>query len=164
MWVKIEQENRLNKIAPVIPENWQVKVGNNRPQLIVVFKPKSKQYIPQTSRWSLTIPHPNLDIKQQDFIKLMPEYQKGNTYGMLILVDNSRLTVNAKDEVEAKETIGKILSKNLINPEFIPKKYFIKTGNMGTDYKELEVIPEAAKFFSKGQQDNTPDWIAFSND
>ena len=161
---KIEEENRLNKIAPVIPESWQVKVGSDRPQLIVVYKPKSKKYPTQTSRWSLTIPHPNPEINPQDFVKLMPEYKKGNTYGMLILVDNSRLTVNAKDESEAKEMIEKVLANNLINPDFISKKKFIKTGNMGTDYKELEVIPEAAKFFSKGQQDNNPDWIAFSND
>lgn len=161
---KVEQENRLNQITPVSPESWQLKAGNDRPQLVVIYKPKNNDYPSQGSRWRITIPHPNIEIGQEGFLKLIPDYQKGNTYGTLTLTDNSKLKVNAIDEVEAKETIEKILAKNLINSNFIPEKYFIRTGNMPTDFKELEVTPTSAKYFSKGQLNDTPDWIVFSND
>ena len=73
---KIEEENRLNKISPVLPQSWSFKVGSNRPQLVVIFKPKDKNYPSPNSRWTLCIPHPIKTYQQKILKNLSPPITK----------------------------------------------------------------------------------------
>ncbi len=64
--------------VPVLPDSWQVRIEGNRPQLIVVFKPKSSSYPKQDSRWSMSIPH--FDFTQSNIdnqLQKIPDYEKG---------------------------------------------------------------------------------------
>ncbi len=159
----LNSQNKLFKINPVTPEWWALRPGSERPQLVIIFKPKSKDYKPQTSRWSLTIPRVSKKMKPQGILKSIPDLDKGSYQGTLILTDNSKLIVYAKSPQAARSFIESIISKGIIDSDFIPKNYFIKIGNISKQYNELKVTPEMAKFFSTGQKNLNPDWIAFSN-
>ena len=150
--------------VPVIPEWWAMKVGSNRPQLVVVFKPKNDSVIQnKNSRWSLTIPHfraTTSNFKNQ--LKLIPDYDKGRYQGTLTLKDNSKLIIYAKSITEAERFIKRIVSNNLIDSRYInPTDYDIKTGKIKGNFKEIKVTPTYAKYFSTGQKNLQPDWVSF---
>ncbi|MDJ0577884.1 MAG: hypothetical protein QNJ65_22335 [Xenococcaceae cyanobacterium MO_234.B1] len=154
----------LTNTAPVIPEYWAMKVGSNRPQLVVVFKPKNNSNTrDKNSRWSLTIPHFNAttsNLKNQ--LKLIPDYDKGRYQGILTLKDNSKLIIYAKSINEAETFIRKIVNNNLINNRYIDRSnYQLKTGKINGNFKEVKVTPTYAKYFATGQKNLQPDWTAF---
>ncbi len=152
--------------VPVIPDSWQVKIEGNRPQLIVVFKPKSSKYPKPDSRWSLSIPH--FDFNQANIanqLKKIPDYEKGKHQGVYTLKDNSKIIIYAKSGNEAKRVIKKIVTSNLIKSKYIIDRSKIeddiKVGEARGTYKELLVTPTYAKYFSTGQKDLNPDWVSF---
>ena len=161
---KLNSQNKLFKINPVTPEWWALRAGSDRPQLVVIFKPKSKEYESQTSRWTLTIPHVSKTNNPKSLIKLIPDYHKGNIQGTLVLKDNSKLVVYAKTAQEAKKYIESVIFRGIIDSDYIPKDYFIKTAVIDKSLKELVVTPEMAKFFPHGQKELNPEWIVFSKD
>ena len=152
--------------VPVIADSWQVKIEGNRPQLIVVFKPKSNKYPKPDSRWSLSIPH--FDFNQANIanqLKKIPDYEKGKHQGVYTLKDNSKIIIYAKSGNEAKRVIKKIVTSNLIKSKYIIDRSKIeddiKVGEARGTYKELLVTPTYAKYFSTGQKDLNPDWVSF---
>ena len=153
--------------VPVIPEWWQARVGSERPQLVVVFKPKNENNTKgKKSRWSLTIPHFNASISNVERqLRLIPDYTKGQYQGVLTLKDNSKLIVYAKSINEAERFIKKIVSSNLIDPKYIVNKTRIendiKLGRANGNFKEITVTPTSAKYFSTGQKNLQPDWVSF---
>ena len=92
-------------------------------------------------------------------------YHKGRVQGILTLPDNSKMIIYAKNEDEVHYFFGKILSNKLINPKLIEDSELpIKVGTVIGNYKEVEVVPASAKFFSTGQKNLTPDWhLSFGN-
>ncbi len=155
--------------VPVIPEWWQARVGSDRPQLVVTFRPKnvsSNKSKKSDSKWCLTIPHfqaSKSNIQQQ--LRLIPDYTKGQYQGVLTLKDNSKLIVYAKSINEAERFIKKIVSSDLIDPKYIVNKTRIendiKLGRANGNFKEITVTPTAAKYFSTGQKNLQPDWVSF---
>ena len=152
---------------PVIPEWWQARVGSDRPQLVVAFRPKNRSNEPKNkaSKWALTIPHFDASGSQvniQKKLKLIPDYEKGNYQGMLTLKDNSKLIIYAKSIIEAERFIKKIVTSNLIDKKYLDKtNYDIKVGKIKGNFKEIRVTPTCAKYFSTGQQNLQPDWVSF---
>ena len=158
---KIYELNNFYVIGASLPEAWATRVGNDRPQMIVQFKPKNPNYTPKSSRWSMSIPHPNTEITKEKLIDLIPSYNKGDFQGLLQLKDNSKLIVYAGSIEEAASFIDAILAKNVINPKMIDAIPKVKLGTVTAGFKEVEVTPEIAKYFSKGQKDTLPDWIVY---
>ncbi len=152
--------------VPVIPEYFPMRIGSERPQLVVVFKPKSNKYPKQDSRWSLSIPH--FDFNQGNIsnqLKKIPDYEKGKHQGTYTLKDNSKIIVYAKSGNEARKTIKKIVTSNLIKSKYIVDRTKIdddiKVGEARGTYKEVLVTPTYAKYFSTGQKNLQPDWVSF---
>ncbi len=152
--------------VPVIPEYFPMRIGSERPQLVVVFKPKSSNYPKQDSRWSLSIPH--FDFNQGNIsnqLKKIPDYEKGKHQGVYTLKDNSKIILYAKSGNEARKTIKKIITSNLIKTKYIVDRNSldenIKVGEVRGTYKEVLVTPTYAKYFSTGQKNLQPDWVSF---
>ncbi len=172
MLIKMQYFNQYlsgvkSETVPLIPEFWNMRVGSERPQLVVAFRPKnrSKNLKNKDSKWALTIPHFDTTGTQtniQKKLKLIPEYEKGNYQGTLTLKDNSKLIIYAKSIIEAERFIKKIVTSNLIDKKYLDKtNYEIKVGKIKGNYKEIRVTPTYAKYFSTGQKNLQPDWVSF---
>lgn len=136
-----------------IPEWWQVRIGADRPQLVVLFGESLANGKTGRSRYPLTIPH---YVKPESFSPTLPSYVKGQWEGILTLKDNSKVIVNAVSEAVAENIINSV--KLLINPAMLDGS-FIKIGQRkGQILKQILVKPCTAKFFATGQKDTNPDW------
>ena len=152
--------------VPVIPDSWQVRVGRDRPQLIVIFKPKNSSYPKPDSRWTLSIPHFDFTSSNKESqLRKIPNYEKGKHQGVYTLKDNSKIIVYAKSNLEARPFIKSIVNNGLIKREQLYESTItdddIKVGEAKGTYQELEVTPTCAKYFSTGQKNLKPDWIEF---
>ncbi len=133
------------------PESWQVQVGNDIPQLVIVFRnadPKSK-----SGDYPLYIPHYNGNRRP----KIKP-YEKGDHWARWTLKNNSRLIVNAKNEAEAVRVI-KQLEKYVERKYRTPESPGLVTGEVakGT-YKQFKAIPLRADYYPTGKKSNYPQW------
>lgn len=161
------------------PEKWDVKVGRDRPQLVVSFAQKLPNGKLGRTRWEMQIPHYKYGQQDQKTLKKpdIPTYNRGPFWGRLILKDNSRLVVNAESIEEAKRVL-KLLKKEvdpkqldrMIDPNWEPdpKKPNAKPKLIDREpvfgeridiaYKK-NVVPVRAEYYSKGQLQVKPDWI-----
>ena len=87
-------------------------------------------------------------------------YEKGSWEGILVLKDNSKIIVNAKDRSEC----AKVINALKIN---VPVEYRTVKGKpakakigerINSDLKQCKVTAIRASFFSTGQRDMKPDW------
>ncbi|NEP01253.1 MAG: hypothetical protein F6K58_21860 [Symploca sp. SIO2E9] len=137
-----------------IPEDWAVRVGANRPQLVIIYRANTTKK-QRTGNYTLTLPHYNGDKRPQ-----LPTFKKGNWCGILRLKDNSQLKVNALSEAEAERVI-KLLQRYL-NRNFLPGHLKIaKIRN--SPYSEVEVKPLRADYYSKGRENAQPDWRYYAD-
>lgn len=140
-----------------IPEWWAVRVGADRPQLVILFAEELKTGKLTTARWSTSIPHYN-GVKMKPKI---PAYNKGNFRGELVLMDNSKLSFNCASVTECKRVLNKL--KILVPIQFRKDKQgkTIKpkiTQEPEGTFKECRVIPISASYFKTGQKNAVPDW------
>lgn len=108
--------------------------------------PKSSKYPKPDSRWSLSIPHFDFNKANIDNqLKKIPDYEKGKHQGVYTLKDNSKIILYAKSATEAKKTIKKIITSNLIKSKYITDRSKIeddiKVGEARGTYKEVLVTP-----------------------
>lgn len=137
-----------------VPEWWQVRLGADRPQLVVLFAEEMPDGKLGRSRFAVSIPHYN---KPAGFIPPIPRYKKGPWEGILTLSDNSKLIINAATQTEAYRVINAL--KPLIANEYL-KGSFTKIGERrGQALKVRTVVPRTAKFFATGQKNMIPDFV-----
>ncbi len=134
----------------IVPDAWQVKVGNDRPQLAIQWANSLGNGEIGTSRYNLSIPHWNGSTNWS----LLPKYRKGNWQGRIILKDNSRLMVYAYSASEAKRAIKALLK--FVSPSMI-KSRTPYIGEANVDHSTSFVEPTLAKFFEKGQLTEIPE-------
>ena len=139
------------------PESWEVKVGNDRPQLAVIFREDLGKGKLGRSTYTLYIPHyySSSPPKQSP----LPTYIKGSFQGIYILKDNSRVVVYGKSKEEVQKIINS--AKSVIKPAMIVPNRKARLGEVGDALKECKVIPVRAQYFSKGQKQEYPDWTAY---
>lgn len=132
------------------PDWWQVRLGAERPQIVVAFRSgKTRTY------HQISVPHP-INIEKWK-TNLLGNYEKGSYQGSIILLDNSKFTINCASEAEAKRMIAK--AKTLINPAYL-------TGNSqdrialrrGNTVQIGGMIAVKAQYFSTGQKNLKADW------
>ncbi|NJL48735.1 MAG: hypothetical protein HC929_16205 [Leptolyngbyaceae cyanobacterium SM2_5_2] len=153
IWDKVKCD--CDAIA-AIPEWWQVRVGANRPQLVVLYAEKQDDGKLGRTRWPVTIPWFNPRYRSQLKTRL-PKYRKGQHQGLLVLNDNSKILVYAYTQVEA-ETVVKRLA-DLVQANQRPKPLAIAIGQRkGTPLKTVSVVPTIAHFYADGQQSAAPTW------
>ena len=137
-----------------IPEWWQVRIGADRPQLVVLFADKKDDGNYGRSRWSLSIPHYN---QSSDVKPAIPAYNKGSCFAIATLKDNSKLIVNAASEEEAESVVQALV--RYVNPEFVPSPLPLHTGKRkGKELTTGRLYPVVASFFKDGQKNNHPEW------
>lgn len=138
-------------VTATYPEGWQVKKGQNIPQLVIVYRNPDKNSI--SGDYPLYIPHYNGTRKPN-----LPTYQKGDHWARWILKDNSQIIVNAKTEAEALRVIRQL-------EKYVERKYqtletpWLTTGQTakGT-YKKFKAVPIRADYYPEGKKNGYPIW------
>ncbi|GAX42446.1 hypothetical protein NIES4075_34470 [Tolypothrix sp. NIES-4075] len=136
----------------VIPEWWQAR-SFQRPQLVIQYAELLGENKLGRSRWSVTIPHYN---KPQKYKPSFPKYEKGDIEGILVLNDNSKIIINAKNKTECIRVINAF--KQFVDPTYLKEIQKPKVGDRAGVYKKVNVVPVRCHYFSKGQKNNVPDW------
>ena len=134
-----------------IPEGWELKAGQNIPQLAIVYRPTNKKN--RSGNYVTHIPH----YKGNKSPKFT-DYTKGNYWGRLVLKDNSQIRVNASTEAQAKLIINQL--KKYVDPKFRTDN--LKFGSYGRKiYKEIAVKPVRADYYEHGKEQSYPTWQKF---
>lgn len=132
------------------PDWWQVRIGANRPQIVVAYRVANTRAYHQIS-----LPHPKNVSRWTE--NLLGNYEKGSWEGCLLLSDNSRFTINCSTEAEAKRMLAK--ARTLINPAFFNEtsqdRLAIRGGNA---ILPGSMIAVKAQYFSTGQRSTKADW------
>ena len=152
------QKSLCGITTPAIPESWAIRIGTDRPQLVIVYAEVFNSGKLSSSRWSLTIPHYRGTESSR---LLLPSYARGNWNGSLKLKDDSQIVVNARTSQECKRVLNKL--KILIPVEYRldknGKAYKPRVvENPNIELKECNVIPTIAKYYPTGQKNMTPAW------
>ena len=165
--MKIFEEYRAslgsNDSVIVVPDNWQAKMHQFPPQLVVGLGEVIGTNVSRT-KWTFTIPHYK---HGKDYELKLPRLEKGDYWARFVLKDNSRVYVNAESSKAGKEFIMDIIP--LIDPKFLPDApYKIDTGERGGEpirkvtteatygafYKSPIKDPKTGKFDARIK----PDW------
>ncbi|NER30812.1 MAG: hypothetical protein F6J89_25140 [Symploca sp. SIO1C4] len=140
------------QVVATVPEHWSRRIGSERPQLVIIYRPKFPTK-GRTGNYPIHIPHYIGDRNPK-----LPEFKKGNWQGMLVLKDNSRLVVNGVSATETEKTINAL--KRYIKSEYLPGNFQIKQIK-NNRYRELEVVPLRADYYSQGKTNTEPDWRCY---
>lgn len=136
--------------AIAIPEHWQIPLEAQRPQLVVQSAEKMSNGFLDSAKYVTTIPHYKYtqprDTPPFDYM------DKGSTQGMLVLKDNSKVIIYAKNQTEATRVLNQI--KLTIDSTFLENSY-IKLGRIQNEnMKEIRVYPKFGRFYDKGVKEN----------
>ena len=138
-----------------IPDWWAVRLGANRPQLLILYAIKFKDGTWDKPKYVLSIPHWNKS-KADTVIANFPSYAKGDFYGIRVLPDNSKLIVNAVSADEARRVLTK-LSESIPN-DMIQNSQTSISDRKGAPLNKVTVYPRIARFYQTGQKNLSPDW------
>jgi len=149
---KIGQESCSKGMA--IPEWWQVRVGADRPQFVIQFAKIETAGSIGSSRWSLTIPHYRHPAGYKPNI---PEFTRGQFFGVYSCRDNSKLVVHCKTKAEVNRVLIPLIAciNTLQRPDTPIIHYGERTGQQLTI---ATVKPTIGHFYSTGQKNLKPDW------
>ena len=137
---------KLKDPIATVPEWWAVRVGADRPQLVIMYRSTDTN----GSRYTLSLPHYVDDGRKPR----IPKYEKGSIKCEVELKDNSKIRIYAVNEVEGKRVLSLLLK--YVNPAMIESRTpsFKKESR---PFKQCEVIPERADYYSTGSRDMEPD-------
>lgn len=141
-----------NDAVAAIPDWWQVRVGAERPQIVVAFRKADSRTYHQ-----IAVPHP---ISSQKWTEnLLGDYRKGPWSGILTLKDNSKFIINCETRAEAQRMVGR--AKLLIRPDmqFSPSTEQF-TERKGNAVGVATMRGRQAYYFPTGQKDAKPEWRA----
>lgn len=135
-----------------VPDYWQVKIGADRPQIVVVYrKGETDTY------HSIAIPHPASTQKWTE--NLLGNYEKGPWAAMLTLSDNSKFTINCSTETEAERMLAK--AKTLISQIYFQGNFYERISlRKGNRIEPALMRGKKASYFSSGNRKTVPDWTA----
>lgn len=154
-----ERAKRACDTIAAVPEWWQVRIGADRPQMVIQFGEVQENDKVGPAKWPITIPH---YYWSEGTVPAIPTYTKGSWEGILTLKDNSKLIVNAISQSEAFAVINAL--EIYIDPSMLQDS-FIKVGERrGQPLQEVQVTPVVGKFFATGQKDLEPSWTVSFRD
>ncbi|MBW4480494.1 MAG: hypothetical protein KME54_27570 [Tolypothrix brevis GSE-NOS-MK-07-07A] len=135
-----------------IPQSWQIRHEGGKPQLVIQCAEKKEDGKYGSAMYPITVPHWKGGINDKPSL---PAYKKGNWEGILVLADNTKVTINAASESECTKILNAI--KPWIKSEMLKDSYF-KGGKINADIKPTQVKPMYGRYFKTGQKNNKPDW------
>ncbi len=152
-----------NNLVALVPDNFQGKLHQFPPQLVVGLGEVIKDDVTR-AKWTFAIPH--YRYKKPSPKPKIPKLHKGNYWARLILIDNSRIYINAISEQEGSSFMEQIV--DLVDPTFLPPSPLpIDTGKRGGDpIREVETLAVAAAYYKKPLKNDQgkfdprlqPDW------
>lgn len=158
---KDSQVNALTKIqifqaiygdiaSPVMPEWWPIRVGADRPQLVVVFRSDDKV----KSQFQITIPHYSGSKNPK-----IPDFRKGSHFARYVLKDNSKLIVYAASESEAVRMAEQMY--RYVSSRYRAENPRPTTGvTRSNRFKEVKAVPIFADYYPDGQR-GAREWRAY---
>jgi hypothetical protein len=135
-----------------IPQSWQIRHEGGKPQLVIHCAEKKQDGKYGSAMYPITVPHWRGTINDKPSL---PAYKKGNWEGILVLADNTKVTINAANEAECTKILNAI--KPWIKKEMLKNSYF-KGGKINIEIKPTQVKPMYGRYFQTGQKNNKPDW------
>ena len=138
-----------------IPDWWQIRLGANRPQLLVLYARKFNDGTWDKPKYVLSVPHWN-KTKLQTVFSDFPAYDKGDFQGTRVLPDNSKLIVNAVSSDEAQRVITKLSAG--IPSSMIEFAQTSIADRRGAPLRKITVYPRIVRYFASGQKDLAPTW------
>jgi hypothetical protein len=133
-----------------IPDWWQVRLGADRPQICVIYRVAGKR-----NYHTLAIPHPrSLEAPKSP---PLPPYRNGPWQGQVILLDNSKFTVNAASQGEAQRVIDAAMGQ--ISPSMLggnPRVYIAQRKGIGVIEADMTLV--RAEAYPNGQKGTLPSW------
>ena len=153
-----QYENCLPKdeCIAVVPDWWQVRLGANRPQLMVSYAAKFPDGAWDKAKYVISIPHWK-KTKEQTSSTDFPSYRKGQYQGIMVLNDNSKIIVNGFTGEETLRAIDKITAG--VVPIFLENAVTKMASRRGRTLSTVAVYPRSARYFGTGQMNLEPDWI-----
>jgi hypothetical protein len=135
-----------------IPDWWQVRIGAERPQIVVTYRKEGTGTYHQIS-----VPHPAATEKWAS--NLLGDYRKGPYAAILTLTDNSKFIVNCESEGEARRMLA--IAKTLISPAYQGDGVTEQvTKRSGRAVEPANLIGRTASYFPTGQKKTIPLWRA----
>lgn len=135
-----------------VPDEWLIRPEHHRPQLVIAFAEKDEDGKYKSPKYAITIPHYKGGKPES---APLPAYEKGSYEGILVLSDNSKVTVNAKSEAEAQKMLD--AAKALITGDMLSNSYS-KIGKIKADFKQIKVYPYYAVYYPEGRKSERPEW------
>ena len=156
----IEEEVKKLDVTAAIPLSFQIRHEGDTPQMVIQCAERKsaasgdKAAKDASAMYPITVPHWR---GGQNDKPSLPPYKKGNWEGILVLVDNSKVTINAQNEAECIKILNAI--KPWIDKKMLSGSYF-KGGKIKpkVPIKETQVYPRYGRYFANGQKNNKPDW------
>jgi hypothetical protein len=133
------------------PEWWEIRPGNNRPQLLLLFSPEKSN----RANYQITIPH-WAGEKPTPKNPPIKDYRKGSFMSVVHLSDSSKLIINTSDEKEANRVLGKL--KPIMNQGLVSGGHTNHTQIEGVNIKQQNMTCRYAVYYPKGQTSKTPLW------
>jgi len=138
-----------------VPDWWQVRLGADRSQLIILYARKFSDNTWDKPKYSISVPwwkKSQADTVYDDF----PIYQKGQFQGTTIFTDNSKIIVNCFSAAESERVSAKLLESVLAIKKL--NSIYSTTSRQGRALSQIVVYPRIAKYFATGQLNMTPTW------
>jgi hypothetical protein len=135
-----------------IPQSWQIRHEGGKPQMVIHCAEKKEDGKYDSAKYPITVPHWKGKVTDKPSL---PPYKKGNWEGILVLADNTKVTINAANEAECTKILNAI--KPWINSEMLKGSYF-KGGKINVDIKQTQVKAMYGRYFKEGQKNGKPDW------
>lgn len=144
------------EVVASVPEWWQVRLGAERPQLVLIFRRTGTRGYNQ-----LAIPHPLVTEPPSE--PPISAYTKGNWQGMITLRDNSKFIVYAATAGEAERVVNQ--ARSLIRGDFLGSPPLISISEKkGYPLDNDLMVPTSAKYHPDGQRNLKPKWRASFTD
>lgn len=142
-------------VSVPLPQDWHAKRTNVPPQAVVVFRRLS-----EGSRGYSKICIPWLSTAEPTSEALIPNYTKGQFYGAIHYVDNSKFIIYCSTEEEARTIVNSVVEKidstKLDDP---PRLSFGERKGYPVIQEQMKAIKQY--YFPDGKQVTRPAWMRY---
>lgn len=142
---------QCENVPALIPDHWQVRLGANRPQLVLSFQKLDDP----TRQWQVAIPHYKFGPNDRPAI---PQWTRGNHYALIYLKDNSKIHLHGKDKAELERIVPAFLALVKDDQKITPPKVTYGERRGDKPIAQVRVKPAIGKFFDQGQMNLKPLW------
>jgi hypothetical protein len=149
--IEVLGKEQCQNYPALIPDHWQVRLGANRPQLVISFQKLDDA----TRQWQVAIPHYKFGPNDRPAI---PQWTRGNHYALIYLKDNSKIHLHGKDKAELERIVPAFAALVKDEQKITPPKVTYGERRGDRPVLQVKVKPAIAKFFDQGQANLKPLW------